>query len=136
MYRCPFKIRGYSVINNKTIPGSIGAHLREHRSSTGRQYHVRYVHKGHSIVYQHGPRDTTQQTKEQMATLTHGTQDVGGFGKKTRPRYTQPTILDAFLKLRKDSHKTKGSHGPSEDTRRSQPKAVNNASEVSSGGRP
>ena len=73
MYRCPFKICGYSVINNKTIPGSIGAHLREYHSSTGRQYHVHYVQKGHSIVYQHGPRDTTQKPKEQMTILTHGT---------------------------------------------------------------
>ena len=60
MYRCPLSSCGHAVINNKTAPGSIGAHLREYLGGNGQKYQVHYMHKGQNTVYQHGFVDASK----------------------------------------------------------------------------
>ena len=103
MHRCPSAACGYAIINSRTMPGSIGAHLREFHFAEGQQFQVHYFHKGQMRVYQHNPQDTSnKQTAEVEA--QQKTENTCAFAKKARPSYKQPTILDAFLKIRQKEY--------------------------------
>ena len=100
MYRYPYNSCGHSIINNKTVPASISAHFREYHGAIGQQYQVHYTYKGHTAVYHHGTPKTAQKKHEEAAmALVHENKSI--FKKKDKPHYTQPTILEAFLKIRK-----------------------------------
>ena len=53
MNRRPLVSRGYTIINNKTMPGSIGAHFRELHNAMGQKYQAQYTQKGISEVHAH-----------------------------------------------------------------------------------
>ena len=105
MYRCPLSSCGHAVINNKTVPGSIGAHLREYHGGNGQKYQVHYMHKGQNTVYQHGFVDASKKQQIEADLYPAGTAAQGFNGKRQRPHYTQPKILDAFLKMRRQAER-------------------------------
>ena len=104
MHRCPLPSCGHSIINNKTMPSSIRAHFREYHNTTGQKYQVYFNQKGSTKVYTHEGQETKGK-QDKLAKDPQDKSDVSIFDKKSKPSYTQPTILDAFLKMRKNTQR-------------------------------
>ena len=68
MRRCPHAACGHAIINSKTMPDSIGAHLREFHGALGQQIQVHYFHKGQMKAYQHSVQDTPNKTLDASET--------------------------------------------------------------------
>ena len=125
MYRCPLASCGYSIINNKLLPNSARIHLREYHNSPTIRYVMRFFHRGQIGEVRHPDREMEE--KESTQTLAARPTRSGlilssplGNSVITRvklrgsdTRYTQPTILDATLRLRsKTKENGRSSRGP------------------------
>ena len=73
----------------------------------GQKYQVRYTQKGQSKVYIHEGHETKGRLGKEIKDA-QDQHDISIFNKKARPRYTQPTILYALLKIRKQEQPKKG----------------------------
>ena len=89
------------------MPGSIGAHFREFHNATGRKYQVHYTQKGIAKVHFHERLEGKGRVDKEIKD-SRDQQDISISNKKARPSYTQPTILDAFLKIRKQDQPKQG----------------------------
>ena len=116
MTRCPFIECGHSVINLRAVPGSIGAHFREYHLTQHEKFCIHFSHKGKPGIVRL-PEDKEnegqptvkmadkkqQQEKEDAPKVGEGNPEPP---KRRRlrgcdTRNTQPKILDAMLRIRR-----------------------------------
>ena len=117
MYRCPLPDCQYSVINLRTLPTSIGVHFREYHPNPPETYCIHYTHRGRPDMFRHpeppSKDHTDHKTDEQTTSSKSATANDPGTedpqpkrlrGRETR--YTQPSILDAMLRIRRQGATT------------------------------